>query len=193
MTQQRLETVAWSWQVKHCVSGICTTDLWRIIKDINTSSYRPWFLVWPWVAKFVFLSAFLYRALVFKFSFYKTVLWIRWQVLSTFLTSFPLAKRFAPRQKVCVLPPPLAFRTCKNYTCKYRFTPSMNLIRKPDRQSCHEIIKKYVKTILLTLSALQQVIDHFLLKGKTIFFKFVGLYFLYPRIRLLFNDRKMKS
>lgn len=136
----------------------------------------------------------LYRALVFKFSFYKTVLWIRWQVLSTFLTSFPLAKRFAPRQKVSVLPPPhpLAFRTCKNYTCKYRFTPSMNLIRKPDRQSCHEIIKKYVKTILLTLSALQQVIDHFLLKGKTIFFKFVGLYFLYPRIRLLFNDRKMK-
>lgn len=69
----------------------------------------------------------------------------------------------------------------------------MNLIRKPDRQSCHEIIKKYVKTILLTLSALQQVIDHFLLKGKTIFFKFVGLYFLYPRIRLLFNNRKMKS
>lgn len=116
----------------------------------------------------------LYRALVFKFSFYKTVLWIRWQVLSTFLTSFPLAKRFAPRQKVSVLPPPphpLAFRTCKNYTCKYRFTPSMNSIRKPDRQSCHEIIKKYVKTILLTLSALQQVIDHFLLKGKTIFFK----------------------
>lgn len=54
MIQQRLETVAWSWQVKHCVSGICTTDLWRIIKDINTSSYRPWFLVWPWVAKFVF-------------------------------------------------------------------------------------------------------------------------------------------
>lgn len=119
--------------------------------------------------------------------------WQVWQVLSTFLTSFPLAKRFAPRQKVCVLPPPpLAFRTCKNCTCKYRFTPSMNLIRKPDRQSCHEIIKKYVKKILLTLSALQQVIDHFLLKGKTIFFKFVGLYFLYPRIRLLFNDRKMK-
>lgn len=141
-----------------------------------------------------FSLRFVYRALVFKFSFYKTVLWIRWQVLSTFLTSFPLAKRFAPRLKVCVLPPPpLAFRTCKNYTCKYRFTPSMNLIRKPDRQSCHEIIKKYVKTILLTLSALQQVIDHFLLKGKTIFFKFVGLYFLYPRIRLLFNNRKMKS
>lgn len=32
--------------------------------------------------------------------------WQVWQVLSTFLTSFPLAKRFAPRQKVCVLPPP---------------------------------------------------------------------------------------
>lgn len=62
MIQLRLETVAWSWQglnqVKHCVSGICTTDLWRIIKDINTSSYRPWFLVWPWVAKFVFSRRF---------------------------------------------------------------------------------------------------------------------------------------
>lgn len=32
-----------------------------------------------------------------------------YEVLSTFLTSFPLAKRFAPRQKVCVLPPPLGF------------------------------------------------------------------------------------
>lgn len=116
----------------------------------------------------------LYRALVFKFSFYKTVLWIRWQVLSTFLTSFPLAKRFAPRQKVSVLPPPphpLAFRTCKNYTCKYRFTPSMNSIRKPDRQSCHEIIKKICENNPINAVSSSTSDRSFFIKRENYFFQ----------------------
>lgn len=79
--------------------GTCTADSRIILKDIN----RPLFLVWPWVAKFGFFSPFLERA--FNFIFYNTVMWICWQVLSTFPTNGPLAKRFAPRRKVHVFVP----------------------------------------------------------------------------------------
>lgn len=146
--------------------------------------------------------------------FYKTAIWISWQVLSTFPTSAPLVKRFAPRRKIRVFVPSyLASWTCKNYKyrCISHFACTMYLIRKPDRQSCSEKIIKLCDYNLISEVGSPTRINNFLnpakclrkkssqwcwfnTKKENIFFLSSWDYIcLYLRIRLLFNDRKMSS
>lgn len=146
--------------------------------------------------------------------FYKTAIWISWQVLSTFPTSAPLVKRFAPRRKIRVFVPSyLASWTCKNYKyrCISHFACTMYLIRKPDRQSCSEKIVKLCDYNLISAVGSPTRINNFLnpakclrkkssqwcwfnTKKENIFFLSSWDYIcLYLRIRLLFNDRKMSS
>lgn len=138
--------------------GTCTADSWIILIDINI----PLFHVW-WVAKFVFFSSFL------DLIFYKTAIWISWQVLSTFPTSAPLVKRFAPRRKIRVFVPSyLASWTCKNYKyrCISHFACTMYLIRKPDRQSCSEKIIKLCDYNLISEVGSPTRINNFLNPAK---------------------------
>lgn len=138
--------------------GTCTAGSWIILIDINI----PLFHVW-WVAKFVFFSSFL------DLIFYKTAIWISWQVLSTFPTSAPLVKRFAPSRKIRVfVPPSLASWTCKNYKyrCISHFACTMYLIRKPDRQSCSEKIIKLCDYNLISAVGSPTRINNFLNPAK---------------------------
>lgn len=153
--------------------------------------------------KYTFVSCMMGGKTRFFFSsfldliFYKTAIWISWQVLLTFPTSAPLVKRFAPRRKIRVFVPSyLASWTCKNYKyrCISHFACTMYLIRKPDRQSCSEKIIKLCDYNLISEVGSPTRINNFLnpakclrkkvandvdsiLKRKTYFFKVRGIIF----------------